>query len=104
MQLIEPDTASTAMAAFANASRVKIWRGRRSSSTMATMRAPAARANANMRSEFASTGALPGSAMPSASHTICMELAVPMPEQTPGPRMAFSLMPRSSSKPILPAT
>ena len=35
------------------------------------------------------TGALPGSVMPSASQTMCIEFAVPMPEQTPGPRIAF---------------
>ena len=57
-----------------------------------------------MRFEFASTGAPPGSDMPSASHTMCMEFAVPMPEQTPGEVMAFSLMPRRSSKESAPAT
>ena len=48
------------------------------------MRWPDFLAKSTMRVEFASTGAPPGSDMPSASQTICMEFAVPMPEQTPG--------------------
>ncbi len=45
----------------------------------------------------AATGALPGSAMPSASQTMCIEFAVPMPAQTPGLRTATSAMPVRSS-------
>ena len=40
MQLIEPETASTAIAALAKASGVMIVRGRRSSHTISTMRRP----------------------------------------------------------------
>ena len=42
----------------------------------------------NMRGLFASTGALPGRLIPSASQTMCIELAVPIPAQTPGPPIA----------------
>ncbi len=51
---------------------------------------------------MAATGAPPGSDMPSPSHTECMELAVPMPEHTPGEVMAASLMSFNSSSVILP--
>ena len=66
------------------------------------MRAPARAHVDHIFGLFASTGALPGSAMPSASQTMCIELAVPMPEHTPGPRIALSLMPRSVSFESLP--
>ena len=68
-----------------------------SSQTICTMRSPERRTVSIMRGLLAATGAAPGSVMPSASHTTCMELAVPMPEHTPGPRIAFSLMPLRSS-------
>ena len=60
-------------------------RGFRSSHTISTMRRPERRARSNIFGLLASTGALPGSVMPSASQTMCIELAVPMPAQTPGP-------------------
>ena len=66
------------------------------------MRRAERRAESIMRGLFASTGALPGSAMPSASHATCIEFAVAMPEHTPGPRIAFSLMPRNVSRDSLP--
>ena len=88
MQLIEPLTASTEAAALRNAPAVRIFRGVRSSHTISTMRRPDWRAVSNIAGLFASTGAAPGSVMPSASHTMCIELAVPMPAQTPGPVMA----------------
>jgi len=42
----------------------------------------------NILSLLASTGAAPGSVIPSASQTMCIELAVPMPAHTPGPVIA----------------
>ena len=39
----------------------------------------------------------PGSVIPSASQTMCIELAVPMPAHTPGPVMAWSHIPASDS-------
>ena len=90
MQLIEPLTASTEATALRKAPGVRICRGFRSSSTISTMRRPERRAASNIFGLLASTGALPGSAMPSASTTTCIEFAVAMPAQTPGPRIAFS--------------
>ena len=66
------------------------------------MRRPERRAKSNIFGLFARTGAQPGSAMPSASHTMCIELAVPMPEHTPGPPIALSHIPRSVSFDSLP--
>ena len=97
MQLTEPPTASTARTALAKAPGVRMSRGFRSAHTIGTMRSPAARTAAHIASLLAATGVLPGSAMPSASVAMCIELAVPMPEQTPGPRMASRLMPTTSS-------
>jgi hypothetical protein len=50
----------------------------------------------------ASTGVLPGIAMPSASVAMCMEFAVPMPAQTPGPLTATDAISASSSTVIAP--
>ena len=58
------------------------------------MRRPEARASSNIFGLLASTGALPGRLIPSASTTMCIEFAVPMPAHTPGPPMAWSHMPR----------
>ncbi|MNR31322.1 hypothetical protein D3C85_1488270 [compost metagenome] len=68
------------------------------------MRVPAARTSSIIFGLSAATGALPGKAMPSASHTMCIELAVPRPEHTPGPRIASRLMPTSSSTGRWPVT
>src|ERR1041385_135524 len=95
MQLIDPLTASTDAVAFSNDPGDRMSRGFRSSSTISTIRRPDRLATSNIFGEFASTGAAPGSVMPSASHTMCIELAVPMPAQTPGPPIALSHMPRS---------
>src|SRR5258705_5341 len=65
-------------------------RGLRSSQIISTMRDADRRARSNIFGLFASTGALPGRLMPSASHTMCIELAVPLPAQTPGPPTALS--------------
>ena len=67
------------------------------------MRAPAAATARHIRSPRASTGVVPGRAMPSASHARCMELAVPMPAQTPGPVTAQRDISPSSSIVIRPA-
>ncbi len=88
MQLIDPLIASTAAAAFSNDPGERMSRGFRSWFTISTMRRPARRTTSNIFGLFASTGAPPGSAMPSASQTMCIELAVPMPAQTPGPVIA----------------
>jgi hypothetical protein len=101
-QLIDPLTASTAAAALRNAPGVRIDRGVTSSSTIWTIRRPDARARSNIFGLFASTGAAPGSVMPSASQTMCIELAVPIPAQTPGPAIALSHMPASVSLDSLP--
>ena len=102
MQLIEPLTLSTAATALRNAPGVMMSRGLRSSSTISTMRRPERRAFSIMTGLLASTGALPGSDMPNASQTTCMELAVAMPAHTPGPRMALLLIPISVSRVSLP--
>ena len=98
MQLIEPDTASIAIAALANAPAS----GCRAGADPPTPSRRCARRSASRSRTSAgcwrATGAPPGSDMPSASHTMCIEFAVPMPEHTPGPRIAFSLMPFRSSK------
>ncbi len=102
--LSEPPTASTARTALAKAPGVRMSRGFRSSHTICTMRVPAARTSAIIFGLSAATGALPGNARPRASQTMCIELAVPRPEHTPGPRMASRLMPTSSSTGRLPVT
>ena len=93
IELTEPPTDKIVLTAFSNALSVRMSLGLRSSHTISTMRLPALRAASNMASLLAATGVVPGRAMPNASQQICIELAVPMPEQTPGPRMAFRLMP-----------
>ena len=100
--MIDPESASTTSTAFLTAPAVTIWRGFKSCQTISTMRAPAARAFAIIFGLIAATGALPGSVMPSASQTVCIELAVPMPAHTPGVRTAASAMPDSSSSVIRP--
>ncbi len=74
--------------ALRNAAGVITSRGFRSSHTISTMRRPDRRARSNIAGLLASTGAAPGSVMPSASQAMCIELAVPMPAHTPGPVMA----------------
>ncbi len=95
--MIEPETASTRRTAFSTAPAVMISRGLKSCHVISTMRLPAARACAHIFSLSAATGALPGSAMPSASQTECIEFAVPMPAQTPGLLIATSAIEASSS-------
>ena len=56
----------------------------------------------NIASLFAATGALPGRLIPSASQTTCIEFAVAMPEQTPGPRIALLLICVSSARSSFP--
>ena len=101
-QLIEPDSASTTCTALRTAPAVMMSRGFTSCHTISTIRAPAACRCASILGLPAATGALPGSAMPSDSHTMCMEFAVPMPAQTPGLCTATSAMPLSSSSVIPP--
>jgi hypothetical protein len=102
MQLIEPLTASTAAAALRTAPAVMTSRGLRSSRTISTMRWPERRAASIILGLLARTGALPGSAIPSASTATCIELAVAMPWHTPGPRIALSAIARSRSESSLP--
>jgi hypothetical protein len=64
---------------------------------MSTIRAPAWRRCPSIFGLSAATGALPGSAMPSASQTMCIEFAVPIPAQTPGLCTATSAMPVRSA-------
>ena len=77
-------------------------RGRTSSSTSSTIRRPARSTASHIRGLLARTGVLPGSAMPSASVAMCIELAVPMPAQTPGPPTATAAISASSSTVIAP--
>ena len=89
------------MTALAKACGVRMSRGLRSSSTIARCGRPPGDAF-HILSLLAATGVEPGSAMPSASQATCMVFAVPMPEQTPGPRIATSLIARISSTVTLP--
>ena len=91
------------MTALANAAEVRIERGLTSSSTRPTIRSPAAATAPHMAGPSASTGVVPGSAMPSASAARCIELAVPMPAQTPGPVTAQRDISPSSATVIRPA-
>ncbi len=91
------------MTALANAAGVRIDRGVTPSSTSGTIRAPAAATADHILPPSASTGVVPGSAMPSASAARCMELAVPIPAQTPGPVTAQRDMSPSSDTVIRPA-
>ena len=89
--LIEPLTASTDITAFANASGVRIVRGRRSASTASMIAAPLARTASHIGALLARTGVVPASVIPSASATMCIEFAVPIPVHTPGPVIAREL-------------
>ena len=69
--------------AFSNASRVKIFDGRKSSCTIATLRRPVSYAIC-MRSRYAAgIDAQPGSDIPSASASEFIESAVPIVLQCP---------------------
>ncbi len=103
MTLTEQPVATAVRTALRSAAGVRIWRGRRSSRTMSTMRAPACAARACRRGPSARMGELPGSAMPRASARQCMELAVAKPAQTPGPSMAARHMPCRPSSESWPA-
>ena len=72
--------------AFSNASRVMIRLGRRSSSTIATMRLPASCAISKRRASTAGQVADPESCMPRASATLAIVDAVPMVMQWPADR------------------
>ncbi len=101
--MTDPLTARIAVTALPNAAGVRIDRGVTPSSTSETMRAPAHATASHMALPSASTGVVPGSAMPSASAARCMELAVPMPAQTPGPVTAQRDISPSSDTVIRPA-
>jgi hypothetical protein len=88
--------------ALRKAPGVMTSRGLRSSRTISTMRVPDCRAMSNIFGLLARTGALLGSVIPSASQATCIEFAVAMPWQTPGPRIAFSAIPRSRSRSSFP--
>ena len=66
------------------------------------MRSPERRATSNIFGLFASTGALPGSAIPSASHDDVHRVRGAHAGAHAGPRIALSLMPRSVSVESLP--
>ncbi len=76
--LVEPPIAALTRIAFSNASRVRICEGRSSSSTMSTMRRPAACAVSIRRESTAGQAAEPGNCMPSASATHAIVEAVPI--------------------------
>jgi len=104
MTLTEQPMATAVRTALRSAAGVRIWRGRRSSFTSSTMRAPAWAARSCRRALSARMGELPASAVPRASARQCMELAVARPAQTPGPSMAERHMlsrPSSDSCPAL---
>ena len=90
------------MTALRKAAGVRMSRGRTSSATSPTMRRPASATACHSFGLPASTGAAPGSAMPSASAAMCIEFAVPIPAQTPGPVTAHRLISASSLTVIFP--
>ena len=83
MPLVEPPMASSTRSAFSTDFAVMIRSGASFAFASATAVAPE-RAATRMRSAVTAGGeALPGSAMPSASATQAIVLAVPMTEQVP---------------------
>ena len=86
----------TAMA-FSKAALVMIWRGRMPISSSRMTAWPDCRARSSRRASTAAGEADPGSAMPSASETDAMVLAVNMPAQLPIVGQAFRSMRASSS-------
>jgi hypothetical protein len=100
---MDAESARPHITAFSKAFAVRMRLGFRSSRTIATMRRPAASANANIGPPLASTGLEPGSARPRASAAMCIVLAVPMPAHTPGPRIATSHIAPSCSSVMCPA-
>jgi hypothetical protein len=80
---VEPPIAALVRIAFSNAALVRIWLGRRSSFTIATMRWPASCAISYRRESTAGQVAEPGSCMPSDSATQAIVDAVPMVMQWP---------------------
>jgi hypothetical protein len=91
-----------ATTAFLNAPAVSMSRGRLAASISATMRWPASVTVCHIRRLPARTGVLPGRARPSTSAAMCIEFAVPMPAQTPGPVTAHELISASSSTVMWP--
>nr|WP_298326025.1 hypothetical protein [Haloactinopolyspora sp.] len=100
---VDPPMAALARILFPNAARVMTALGRRSSSTMPTMRRPASCATSNRRMSTAGQVAEPGSCMPSASATQAMVEAVPMVMQCPLDRAMHPSASKTSSCVIRPA-
>ena len=95
---MDPAVAITTVAAFRNAARVMICRGRRSCASACTTSAPERRARSVRSAETAGAEDSPGSVMPSASAQVDIVLAVYMPAHEPAPgHAARSTFSRSSS-------
>lgn len=100
---VDPPMAALTRIAFSNACRVRICEGRRSSSTIPTIRCPAACPISNRRASTAGQAAEPGSCMPSASARHAIVEAVPMVMQCPLERAMQPSAKKHSSCVIRPA-
>ena len=100
--MVEPPSAMTTVIAFSNASLVMICRAVMPLRSRLTTASPEATAKASRRLSGAGGAALPGSAMPSASATLAIVLAVYMPPQEPMPGQAAFSIAVSSSRVISP--
>ena len=101
--LVLPPVAATATAAFSNASRVQMSRGRNPLSSRLITARPLSTAQRSRSSYGAGAPAEPGKASPIASLTIAMVLAVNWPPQAPADGQATHSSSCSSSSDIVPA-
>ena len=101
--LVDPAVAITTAAALRKAALVMIWRGRMSSFRRFTTASPVRRAASARRSDTAGGVAEPGRAMPMASDTAAMVLAVYMPAHDPAVGQATRSSSSRSSSDMVPA-
>jgi hypothetical protein len=95
--LVEPPRAMTTAMAFSKASFVMIWRGLMLRSRRPTTARPASKAPSSRRRSTAGGDAEPGRAMPMASATDAMVLAVNIPAHEPAVGQALCSMSESSA-------
>jgi hypothetical protein len=102
-ELVEPDSAMSAITALRKLARVTTSLGRRSSQTISTMRRPQLEAICEWRASTAGIELAPGRVRPSTSARLVMVEAVPMVLQVPGEREVPSPKARQVFSSILPA-
>ena len=100
---MEPPRTVTSTIAFSNASRVRIARGRRSSSSSRRSAAPTLRHSSRFRALAAGVELLYGSVIPSASAAAAIVFAVYIPPHAPAPGQAWATTASCRASSISPA-